>query len=66
MDIENSEKIDLAPHQEDYIEVENHCCLCGTELIFHHEIDSLDQSVKENASCPSCGIQLKEREHLLH
>ena len=66
MDAESNEKNILAPHQEDYLEIENTCCLCGTDLVFHHEIDCLEQLVSEKASCPSCGVQLKEREHLLH
>ena len=56
----------LSSQQEDYIEVEHHCCLCGTELEFYHQFDDLTLTVKEKAQCPRCNVQLKEKEHTLH
>lgn len=56
----------LSPSQEDYLEVENHCCLCGTELEFEHSYDETAQKIKEQGHCPCCKIQLKEKEHLIH
>ena len=66
MDIEKSSTPALAPHQEDYMEIENSCCLCGSDLAFEHDIDAFTLVVKEKAHCTTCGIQLKEKEHLLH
>lgn len=56
----------LLPHQEDYLEVENHCCLCGTELMFEHQHDDEAVKIKEKAQCPCCKITLKEKEFLVH
>lgn len=57
---------ELTPSQEDYVEVENHCCLCGTELHFEHSQEEENLKVIEKAHCPCCKIQLKEKEHIIH
>lgn len=57
---------ELSPQQQDYIEVEHHCCLCGEGLEFEHKIEDLNLKVIEKAQCPRCKVQLKEREHALH
>ena len=56
----------LTDQQENFIEVESTCCLCGTELIFEHTQDEQGTGITEHASCPCCKIQLKEKTHLLH
>jgi DNA-directed RNA polymerase subunit RPC12/RpoP len=66
MSLEKRAHKQLSTRQEDYIEVEHHCCLCGTELEFFHNLDDLSLKVKEKAQCPKCHVQLKEREHTLH
>ena len=42
---------------------ENNCCLCGSDLKFAHNVDYLTLTIKEEAHCPSCNIQMKSREH---
>lgn len=49
-------------HQS-FIEDQSHCCLCGTELLFKHEIDYATLKVTEEADCPSCKVRLKTKEH---
>ncbi len=66
METEKKSTTRLTPHQEDYIEVENHCCLCGTPLEFEHNYDETAIKLKEKAHCPCCKIQLKEKEFLIH
>ncbi len=44
---------------------ENNCCLCGSNLQFKHEVDYLTLTIKEDAHCPSCNIQMKSRSHTL-
>lgn len=56
----------LSSRQEDYLEVENHCCLCGTELIFQHNHDDEAVKIKEQGHCPCCKITLKEKEFIVH
>lgn len=47
------------------IETQNTCCLCGTALNFTHKVDYVTLKVQEDASCPSCMIQMRSREHIL-
>lgn len=57
---------ELTPKQESYIEVENTCCLCGTELIFEHKPDEEGTGLIEQGHCPCCNVQLKEKKHPIH
>ncbi|MEM7645578.1 MAG: hypothetical protein AAF203_01600 [Pseudomonadota bacterium] len=57
---EKEPEIQLTPKQENYIDVENHCCLCGTPLHFEHEVDMEENKVIEKAHCPCCKVSLKE------
>ena len=66
MEIDKQLAKDLSPRQEDFVEVENHCCLCGTELEFEHVHDIETQTLKEKGHCPCCKIQLKEKEFCIH
>ena len=45
------------------IEDQNHCCLCGSKLTFHHKIDYMTLKVQEDADCPSCKIRMKTKDH---
>lgn len=66
MDVEKVDAQNLTAQQESYLEVENHCCLCGTELVFNHEQNDVAVKIKEQAHCPCCKIQLKEKEFIIH
>jgi hypothetical protein len=66
MEVDKEKASRLTPQQEDYLELENTCCLCGTELEFQHMQDECAYHVKEVAQCPSCHIQLKEKEFVIH
>ena len=66
MEAEKKSAATLTPQQEDYLEVENTCCLCGTELIFEHDHDDHAIKIKETAQCPCCNIRLKDKEYLVH
>lgn len=66
MEIEKSNAAKLSPQQEDFLEVENQCCLCGSELTFNHELDETAQLLKEKAFCPCCKIQLKDKDFIIH
>lgn len=66
MDAQKQTAHKLTTKQEDFLEVENTCCLCGTELIFKHQQVDGAVKIKEKAQCPCCNIQLKDKEHLIH
>ncbi len=56
----------LTPQQEDFIEIESQCCLCGTPLVFTHESSQELVAIKEKAHCPCCKVQLKEKDFTIH
>ena len=58
--------IDLTYEQEDFIEEENSCCLCGSDLAFDYELDHIQQTVIEKAHCSVCSVPLKDKEHPVH
>lgn len=66
MDLEENDTLEVATRHEDFVDSENNCCLCGSDLAFEHETDLLTLTVREEAHCPTCGVQLKEKEHILH
>ena len=55
---EDEREIAIAEH--------NTCCLCGSDLKFEHKIDFGTLTVVEDAHCPSCRIQLRQRNHILN
>jgi hypothetical protein len=64
----NDLKATYVSTKEEYeivLDDENNCCLCGSLLKFTHEVDYLSLTIKENAHCPSCNIQMKSRDHKL-
>ncbi len=54
----------ISPVQE-FIQDQNHCCLCGSELKFTHAMDHLTLTVVEDAKCESCHVSLRTRTHSL-
>lgn len=54
----------ISPVQE-FIQDQNHCCLCGSELKFTHSMDHLTLTVVEDAKCESCHVSLRTRTHSL-
>ena len=56
----------LTNDQENFIELENNCCLCGTELQFDHSPSETGDEVKEQAHCPNCKIKIKEQLYVIH
>lgn len=62
LNLENDDSI--SPIQE-FIQDQNHCCLCGSELKFTHAMDHLTLTVVEDAKCESCHVSLRTRSHTL-
>lgn len=54
----------MSPIQE-FVQDQNHCCLCGSELSFTHKMDRLNLTVVEDAKCGSCHISLRTKTHSL-
>jgi len=64
-DIKATQYLSDKSEHEVILDDENNCCLCGSNLKFKHEVDYLTLSIKEDAHCPSCNIQMKSRSHTL-
>ncbi len=60
------QSIDITPKKDEFIEKENHCPLCKTELKFQHETNFKTFKVEEKAQCPACGLKIKSRNFDLH
>lgn len=41
---------------KDYIDNQEKCFLCGGKLVYTHQTDFYNLSVKEDCKCPQCGI----------
>lgn len=54
----------MSPIQE-FMQDQNHCCLCGSELSFFHKMDHLTLTVVEDAKCGSCHISLRTKTYSL-
>ena len=52
--------------QRRYMSEHTTCAMCDTKLEIRHEINMNDLKVKEEAHCPSCGIRVRSRHHLMH
>ena len=66
----NDQKISTAymsdkSEHEIVLDDENNCCLCGSTLALKHQVDYLTLTIKEDAHCPSCKIQMKSKQHSL-
>lgn len=55
-----------ANHQRQFVTEHTSCAMCDTRLEIHHEINTNDLKVKEEAYCPSCGIRVRSAHHLMH
>ncbi len=52
-------------YKELFLDDQNHCPLCGDELIFTHVTQFLENTVSEEAHCESCKIRVKNNSHSL-
>ncbi len=60
---ESTDAQDQLTAVQEFVQDQNHCCLCGTELKFAHKMDHLTLTVIEDAKCESCHISLRTRSH---
>jgi C4-type Zn-finger protein len=48
--------------REEFIEAENNCPLCGTELMLNHETDFAENQIHETAHCPACNLTTRQKD----
>ncbi len=54
-------------HQHlDFIELQNNCPLCGGQLEFKVQAQRESFSVREEASCPTCDVLARIKDHKMH
>lgn len=58
-------KISKRDWLEESLDSHLHCVLCGTDLLFDHKTNFIDQMVLENAKCPHCNIRTRQSDHRL-
>jgi DNA-directed RNA polymerase subunit RPC12/RpoP len=63
---DTNDTLSLPSHQVRYVAEHSNCAMCDTKLEIHHEINLNDLKVKEEAHCPSCGIRVRSKQHLMH
>ncbi len=51
--------------RDQYLDEYTNCILCGTELEYEHQTDFIYLTVDEQANCPHCHIQTKQKSHRL-
>ncbi len=56
----------LTRKEELFVESQNHCALCSTELEIKVESYLEDYYLKEEAQCPNCDIKTREKNHKIH
>jgi CRISPR/Cas system-associated protein Cas10 (large subunit of type III CRISPR-Cas system) len=56
----------LNPEQKQFIELQNQCALCGTELQIKVESYLEDYYLLEQAECPVCQIKTRQKNHRMH
>ena len=49
------------PKQQEFINAQNHCVLCGTVLELKHVADQAESQIKEEAYCPECEVRTRAK-----
>ena len=52
--------------QEEFIQVNNNCTLCGASLQFEYEDSKSENAIVERCECPSCGLKGKKKTHTVN
>ncbi len=57
------EKTEIETRRQTFIEIQNTCPLCGSELCIRVETYIEDYSLREEASCPNCQVLARVKDH---
>ena len=58
-------ELDMISPLQVWLDSYKHCELCGSELIYTHVTQFIEETVCEEAHCPSCNIKNKQAHHRL-
>jgi len=59
-------KKDLKHKYENFIENQNKCPLCSSDLVIEVQKSEFNDSLKEEARCPSCDLLARIKDHNMH
>lgn len=59
------EEVEITKH-ETFIENQNHCPLCNTQLTIRVETYLENYTLREEASCPKCQLLARVKDHKMH
>ena len=65
MDAAKTIYMSIDQKHEAVLEDQNRCCLCGTDLKFQHKVDYMTMKIEEKSNCPSCQIELRQKDFTL-
>ncbi|NQY99511.1 MAG: hypothetical protein HRT45_02455 [Bdellovibrionales bacterium] len=51
---------------EAFVDTQNNCPLCATELVIEVDIGDNEFTLKEQAKCPACDLVARVKDHGLH
>lgn len=51
--------------REQFVEDYNTCCMCGTDLVFTHVTNFVEQTTVEEAFCECCKVRTRKADHSL-
>ncbi|MGE3680649.1 MAG: hypothetical protein AB7G93_02910 [Bdellovibrionales bacterium] len=54
------------PHYVAFVQVQNTCPLCNSQLTIRVENGVDDYTLREEATCPKCQVPARSKEHRLH
>ena len=63
--IQYFEKIEH-PKQQEFVNAQNHCVLCGTTLELKHVTQAEESQIKEEAFCPECDVRTRAKIFVLN
>ncbi len=60
------QKAKIENRHQAFIERQNHCPLCGTQLEIRVESYLEDYTLREEAHCPDCDVLARVKDHKMH
>ena len=66
MSREENQKQKLGPEAVEFLENQNLCVLCNTQLEIRVESYLEDYLLREEAICPHCKIKTRDKNHRMH
>ncbi|MGE4132712.1 MAG: hypothetical protein AB7F86_13800 [Bdellovibrionales bacterium] len=56
----------LEARRQNFIEIQNTCPLCNSDLMIRVESYLEDYMLREEASCPNCQVLARVKDHKMH